>query len=315
MKKLSFILIAFVFAGMSAFSQYTEFINPIIAPLHFNSAFAGSLDQHRMALTFHNQFVSIPGSHKTLYASYDQLSNRLKGGIGGEVFWKSNGSSYDELRASGIYAPKFNLGSNWTLSPALKVGYHLRRSPGYYISYLPPQTGPSTIYYSRHGLDFSPAILINSPAFYFGVSSEFLGSVLLDATEPTAIISNRPTRNWKFQAGYLLQPEGRPGSLAITGMVISSKPVTDLLGQVIYTRNWLLVGSGFKYSYQDSLYKRHSVSLSAGYKHRLFRCMAVYEYAISGLTNDISGGSFDLSLMFYLPRKKVTSSPESSSIQ
>lgn len=283
----------------SAQAQLTQFVNPTVAPLHFNPAFAGSLAQPRLAFGF------APFRVRAGYASYDQVSNRLHGALGGEFYMENYLDYYFDLRFSAIYAAKFNLGANWTLSPALKVGYQERiiTIDGCDSDYC----DPILIDFNRKTLNFSPGILINSPDFYFGVHSELLGSIRLKETSLyDPVYHGRSARIWKFQSGYHFQPDGRSWSLAATGVLMLTNHSIDYIGQLIYTRKWLLAGIGYSNA------NINSISFSAGYKHRLFRLMGVYNYH-PRRTSPIAG-SAEVSLIFYLPGKKGGNSPESSSL-
>lgn len=313
MKKLLIFFVALFLVHVSARAQLNQFSNPTAAPLHFNPAFVGSIDQQRLAFAYSHGWLSYPTGIRTGYASYDQVSNRLHGALGAEVYIENYADSLlsgsFDARFSGVYAAKFNLGSNWTLSPALKVGYQDRRIKVFGCD--SPGCDPTYIDFNRKSLNFSPGILINSPAFYFGVQSELLGSIRLQETSLFDPIGYpRSFRIWKFQTGYHFQPKGRPWSLAATGVVMTSQIFVEYIAQLMYNRKWLLAGVG----YVDSSYP-NSLSFSVGYKHRLFRAMGVYDYHLNNLGQSHSGGSFELSLMFYLQGQKSSSSSESPSIQ
>lgn len=336
MKNVLLILLALISLPAAAFSQLNQISNPTTVPLHFNPAFAGSLDQHRLALSYGHQYRAIPGSYRTAYASYDQVSNRLKGAFGGEVYYEGNGITYNDIRVSATYAAKLNLGSNWTLSPALKVGYQRRR-----VNYSPNWGSSKPIIFidgNRHGLNFSPGLLINSPSFYFGISSGLLGSIRLKETSEEEPPNNlRPQRDWKLQTGYHFQPKGRPWSLAATATAIRFGDLTELMGQLMYNRKWLMAGVGITRGYVvisptilQSSSPTHVIAingarlpvtpgtrwtLSAGFKHERFRLLGVYDYSSQPLDNSVSGGSFQLALMLYLPRGGSASSPEAPTLQ
>jgi type IX secretion system PorP/SprF family membrane protein len=312
MKNAILVLLALFLSHNAGLAQLYEFSNPTVAPLHFNPGFAGSLDEHRVNIAYRNLWPAIPGSYQTVYASYDQLSNRLHGGFGGEVYSVRHAESNPEYFVSAIYAAKINLGANWTLSPAIKVGYHYRQNNGFtFTAFNKPGTAPFT----RHGIDISPGILINTSTFYFGVNSAYLASILLHENPGIFTSDSRPVNDWKFQSGYRFQPDGRPWSVAATGVVILARPYTSLMGQLVFSRKWLLVGGGMGYSDYPQFDPYSKVSISAGFKHRLFRLLGVYDYSLSSLTNSISGASFEVSLMFYIPRKENSTSPESSALQ
>ena len=96
----------------------TKVINPNQVPLYYNPAFTGSLDQARVALTYRRQWAAIPGSPSFGYASWDAPIAALKGGIGGMAYYERLGP-FDNFGFGVTYSPKFKLGDQVTLAPAI----------------------------------------------------------------------------------------------------------------------------------------------------------------------------------------------------
>jgi hypothetical protein len=225
----------------------------------------------------------------------------LHGAFGGEIFHENVANNWVETRLSAIYAAKFKLGSRWTLSPALRMGFQRLQYRGFYFV----NGGLSDqVELTRSGLNFSPAVLLNTSNFYVGLSVDQLASSLLKLTTnyPTDFRLD-PERVFKLQSGYRFEPRNSDKwSLAVTGLTAISNSFQEFQGNLMYNRRWLLVGAGVNY-YSTVLGAGLNYQASLGYKHRAFRVMGVYA---------THSNQLDLSLMLYLPRKKATASPESS---
>lgn len=301
MKNLFVFLLALFLVSSATKAQYHRFSNPISAPLYFNPAFAGSVEDYRVALAYRKANGFQPGT-QSLYGSYDQLSHRLHGAFGVEVFQDFRVDRLYDTRISAIYAGKINLGPNWMLSPALKVGYQRWEIPLVYYEDLDLPALTLNEPLLRHGLNFSPAIMVNTSNFYFGVAVDQLASVLLNERSFNGI-RLVPRTALKFQSGYRFEPkQSDKWSLAVTTMSVFSKDYREVQVQAMYNRGWFLGGLGVQ-SFNSQGSEGLNLQASAGFKHDRFRVMGVYSSKLS---------QFDLSLMLYLPRKKPTSSPESS---
>lgn len=297
---LLILLVLFTTTG-SVRAQLVEFRNPILAPLQFNPGFAGLTDEKRATLAYRNQWPATTLKTHMLYASYDQISNRLKGGIGVDVIHEV----YDVLsstRISGIYSPKFSLGSNWTLSPGLKLGV---QQMSYDAIFLADSIGTLVNYPLRHlGMHLSPAILINSSSFYFGVSTDYLATITLqEKTAPDDIFLS-PRRRWKIQSGYRFQPKNTDKwSLSATALVVLASNRDMLTGYLTYQRKWAILGLGIS-SFSQGI-RENALSVTAGVKHRKFKLLGAYDRSIGVLSTP----SFELSLMYYFSAKKGEINP------
>jgi type IX secretion system PorP/SprF family membrane protein len=302
MKNTLLLLLALLFANTTVSAQIHRFTNPISAPLHFNPAFAGSVDDYRISLAYRNAGASLAGT-QTFYGSYDQVSNRLHGAFGAEVYHDISLDRMYDTRISGIYAGKIALGDNIMFSPALKVGYQRWSIEGFYYTDINDPVLILNEPMVRHGLNFSPSVLLNTSNFYIGLTVDQMASLTLKESQWSKDIQLRPEVFWNLQAGYRFEP-GQSGkwSLSTTGLMGLGKRYRDFQGQVMYNRRWFLAGIGAHLATGDAG-SAINYQASLGFKHDKFRVLGVYT---------TYSNQFDLSLMLYLPRKKVGASPESS---
>jgi type IX secretion system PorP/SprF family membrane protein len=122
MKKL--LLIAFVFAGLTAPAQDPQFSQYYQAPLYLNPGFTGITPQQRIVLNHRIQWPSLPQAFQTSAFSYDIFVNELRSGFGLLVTTDKMGSAgWRTTTASLLYSYKIKLTEKIVFSPGLSFGY------------------------------------------------------------------------------------------------------------------------------------------------------------------------------------------------
>jgi len=122
MKKL--LLIAFVFAGLTAAAQDPQFSQYYQAPLYLNPGFTGITPQQRIVLNHRIQWPSLPQAFQTSAFSYDIFVNELRSGFGLLVTTDKMGSAgWRTTTASLLYSYKIKLTEKIVFSPGLSFGY------------------------------------------------------------------------------------------------------------------------------------------------------------------------------------------------
>lgn len=122
MKK--FLLIAFVFAGLTAAAQDPQFSQYYQAPLYLNPGFTGITPQQRIVLNHRIQWPSLPQAFQTSAFSYDIFVNELRSGFGLLVTTDKMGSAgWRTTTASLLYSYKIKLTEKIVFSPGLSFGY------------------------------------------------------------------------------------------------------------------------------------------------------------------------------------------------
>lgn len=302
MKNVAFIFVALFWIPVSGFSQLTHFTNPIVAPLHFNPAFAGLTGQQRLTFAYRNELPNYTTRSHLTYVSFDHLSRELNGGIGAEMIQELY-RDYSISRASVIYSPKFSFGSNWTFSPAFKFGfqrmaYESTFSPGLNTSY--------DLSLRRHDLHLSPGVLLNTTAFYIGLSADYLAKVKLRQESNFLSAGGPNLPKLKMQSGYRFQPKDNDKwSLSATALVLLANKRDDIVGYLMYQRRWAMFGGGITRFVYSQYVKETGFSVTAGIKHRRFRLLGEYDRIIE------RGGapSFELSFMYYFAAGKGEVTP------
>jgi type IX secretion system PorP/SprF family membrane protein len=122
MKKL--LLIAFVFAGLTASAQDPQFSQYYQAPLYLNPGFTGITPQQRIVMNHRIQWPSLPQAFQTSAFSYDIFVNELRSGFGLLVTTDKMGSAgWRTTTASLLYSYKIKLTEKIVFSPGLSFGY------------------------------------------------------------------------------------------------------------------------------------------------------------------------------------------------
>ena len=122
MKKL--LLIAFVFAGLTASAQDPQFSQYYQAPLYLNPGFTGITPQQRIVMNHRIQWPSLPQAFQTSAFSYDIFVNELRSGFGVLVTTDKMGSAgWRTTTASLLYSYKIKLTEKIVFSPGLSFGY------------------------------------------------------------------------------------------------------------------------------------------------------------------------------------------------
>lgn len=282
------------------FSQYNS------APVYLNPAFAGSTGQARAGLVFRDQWPKISGDFITTNVSYDQHFEKLHGGLGINLQNDLAGQgTFQTNQAHLSYAFHLPLFENKLIvRPAIAAGVlskHIDWSSLNFGDMVDPRRGfiytttetPSRttvtcfdmsagllVYTKRITAGFSAAHLTRPDVGFFGTThlamryvwhaSGVLGHVPGDFENKISVIP---------QVAYVWQ-----GNAAqLTG------------GVSVMFKNYTL---GMMYRDKDA------AIVMAGFQNRLFRACYSYDYTVSSLTNDASGGAHEVSVQFFLFAKR-----------
>ncbi|MEM7040723.1 MAG: type IX secretion system membrane protein PorP/SprF, partial [Bacteroidota bacterium] len=120
----AFFLCLSVFAP--SFGQALRFDQPSNTPLYLNPGFTGTQNRARLAMTFRRQWVGIPGAPISGYISYDQLSDRLRGGWGFIAVAERYGPWW-MTAGYGCYSLKLTPFKGVTIAPSIKAGIVYQR--------------------------------------------------------------------------------------------------------------------------------------------------------------------------------------------
>ena len=121
------LLAVVVFVATDVKAQDPQFSQFYAAPLYLNPSFAGTTDQHRIAINHRLQWPSLPNAYSTYAFSYDYNLPELNSGLG--ILATTDKAGSGDLRATNIgviYSYKINLMNKWIVSPSVHASYGLR---------------------------------------------------------------------------------------------------------------------------------------------------------------------------------------------
>ncbi|MEM0997295.1 MAG: type IX secretion system membrane protein PorP/SprF [Bacteroidota bacterium] len=297
-------------------AQYTDFAQPVNVPLYYNPGFAGALSTTRVGLTYRNNTATLRGLN-TFYGACDWLSDRLRGGIGVEAYRFTYGpnqtSRMHNTRFSAIYAPKFRLRGSWTLSPALKAGFHAYEFTN--LAALNAVISVDTPRVRRHGIGLNPAVLLNSANAYLGVSAEWINGIAFFDERQNDPLPPEPgvaKVRWNLQGGYRWEISAREKMyLSATGLASLDSLRNHFLLQLTGEWRGIILGGGWARVQGFYDVPVRSIIGSIGIRHRRFRIMGVVRYDNPGMGNvPFPVASADFALSVYLPRRSTASSGE-----
>lgn len=109
------------------FGQDSQFSQFYATPLYLAPSFAGATDGDRLAVSYRNQWPSIPNSFQTFTFSYDHYYPKLKSGLGILILRDQAGSGYLSTTNFGIvYSYNIKFRNKWSFRPGINFMYTQR---------------------------------------------------------------------------------------------------------------------------------------------------------------------------------------------
>ncbi|MCB9233476.1 MAG: PorP/SprF family type IX secretion system membrane protein [Bacteroidia bacterium] len=265
------------------------FAQPTLAPLYYNPAFAGSLEEGRISATYQNQLVGIPGTPKSFLFAWDQNFQKLRGGIGVMAFYSSKwGQNRGELAAS--WAPKLKFGGKWTFSPSLAA-----RVAAHQTYYVTQSTG------WQLAPDLQAGFLLNNGSFFAGMAANHLLNPKFIPPPPFSDQVVRFPKTYNLLSGYTFKRgENANWSWSLIELLLleaQELPLSQLTASVKY-RIWIW-GVGVQNSLQIRYPRFNAFNFMAAWKGRTMRINYTYSYNTTKLSA-FTSGSHEISFIYYL---------------
>lgn len=322
--KISSILILLI-ANLFSYGQDHQFSQFYAAPLYLAPSFAGGTEGSRVVLNYRNQWTKIPGAFVTYAASFDHFFPRTNSGIGLIFFRDRAGSgALSQTSASLQYSHNIMINRNLFIKPALQFGY-IQRAVDYTRLTFVDQMNSSldedewnsitreakNLARRVNNLDFATSALIYSNRFWFGLKADHLSSPSLSLLyaknggsddDPSKI----PLKITAF-GGAKVSIRGKIGTYKEESLTFAfqykSQEKYDQLDLGAY---WLLrsivIGiwyRGLPVKKYDIDFQNHdAMAVLLGYQLQDLKVGYSYDFTVSSLRNDNSGGSHEVSLIF-----------------
>jgi len=281
---------------MSGYSQDPAFTQAYANPLYLNPAFAGTGTSQRIGLDFRDQWPLL-GLFTTYNVSYDRNVFDSLTGIG--VLANQDVVEPTKLitnNVSLIFSRQIHIKS-FTLSAGIQLTYHQKTvywSNLTFGNFIDPMYGfvygPSDEWPTRDTiavLDFSLGLLGYGENYFVGFSVDHI-------TQPDESFitgaSPLPIKD-TFNAGWMINTNGV--IISPTILYIKQQDLTSLSLECYATEKYFTEGVGYRWG--------SALIFTAGFQNKFFRIGYSYDYIVSALNNNTTGGCHEASLAVSLP--------------
>ena len=300
MKSLITVLLS-VLIALSSTGQDAHFTQFYANPVYLNPALAGLRGCPTVTMNYRNQWPGIKDAYTTYSTSFDKYSEKLKGGVGVNVFHdRSGGGRLTTTAASAVYAYQYQISKKVTIKLGGKATYVNKSIDWNRLVFGDMIDAREGIVYGTqqqfgepvHYADFSAGALLYTDYFFGGFAVDHL-------TEPAEGLLNRYAtslpRKYTFHAGANI-PLGKMRKMnrAISPniMITKQNEFTQVnVGMYLRLRE-LVVGTWYR--------NKDSFILLAGIETSKFKFAYSYDVTTSGILQQ-SMGSHELSYSIFIP--------------
>ena len=300
MKSLITVLLS-VSIALSSTGQDAHFTQFYANPVYLNPALAGLRGCPTVTMNYRNQWPGIKDAYTTYSTSFDKYSEKLKGGVGVNVFHdRSGGGRLTTTAASAVYAYQYQISKKVTIKLGGKATYVNKSIDWNRLVFGDMIDAREGIVYGTqqqfgepvHYADFSAGALLYTDYFFGGFAVDHL-------TKPAEGLLNRYAtslpRKYTFHAGANI-PLGKMRKMnrAISPNIMITKQheFTQVnVGMYLRLRE-LVVGTWYR--------NKDSFILLAGIETSKFKCAYSYDVTTSGILQQ-SMGSHELSYSIFIP--------------
>lgn len=335
--KNKYLLIAHLFIFLFAFkssAQDTNFSQFYNNPLQLNPALAGTNTHWRLASTYRNQWVNVPGNYGVNTASFDYNLDYYHTGLGimlmNDRALGGRFGAFQTSRLSLVYSYYILLGNGWMARMGLEGNFtyktvnldkltfedqlnipHLGFGGG--TTYDPLYTNNSGRLNKMSG-DINTGLMLYSSRYWFGASFSNLMNPFGNAGYNRYLVDSHPLR-FSLQIGAKI-PLNHDGEVAISPALLFNKQRQAHQLDVGVNFHAHLVRFGGWYrgflktvdndnSQVASPSNQDAIIMYAGLKYQGFQVGYSYDYSISELKG--TGGTHEISLIiqpWYDKRRK-----------
>lgn len=305
----SIILSFLVICTINVFALDPHFDQINNTSMYHNPAYAGTSGGARIIASGRSQWARIPGGgYQTAFFSYDQYFKSMRGGVGINYYHDKGGAMKADV-LDFIYAPHIIIKNKIIIKPSIGLGLY-QHSVDFtgltWGSMYDPQTGAVNYSNAPSGkekivtYDVSTGLLVYTKKLYFGASVNHLTEPELRRKTPNYIYglySFNLSRRYTYHGGYsfIINPE-KQFSITPSFLLMYQNSASSIIGTITARYKYFLLGAGYRIN--DALV------MNAGFEFKFFRLSYSYDYTVSSLTNSISGGANEVSLIFWIKARK-----------
>jgi len=295
------------------FSQYYN------APLQLNPAFAGTSIAPIFSINYRNEWPLWPRAYTTYAASYDQFFPTLNSGFGMNIMTDNAGDGiFKTTSISGIYSYKIYIQKDLQIKFGIEATTTQSRldwdrliffdqldpSEGTGRGGPPPVSGeirPASL--SKTYFDFSVGMLLYNANYYGGITLKHINTPDNSfLNENDNVYAGLPMRvSLQFGSQINIITDNKRGVTAFLSPNILLTKQSDLvqlnLGTLI-GYNTVQMGVWYRHTFNNP----DAVIGSIGVRKDLFRISYSYDYTISDLAIQNTGGSHEIGVLINLER-------------
>lgn len=325
LKKILFIFLLILTIGTCS-AQDPQLSQFFASPLYLAPSFAGTTKGSRVAMSYRNQWSSIPNAYSTYIFSLDHNFFWKKCGVGLIVLKDQAGDGHLTATNVGLqYSYSVPMNRTWEFRPGLSCMYSNRGLDfnklvfkDQLVSGSPVSNIEAPTYEKRHYIDFETSVLTISKQAWLGVTVSHLSTPnqsLVPGMESRIPIkySLFGGKEFKLTDDY----KRRKNAVAIenitTAFLYRHQQNFDQLDIGLYLQRhpvsfgiWYR-GLPFFKSYQPGYGNNDAIIFLLKFKTKEFYIGYSYDCTISKLTNSASGGSHEISMAYLFnqnPKKK-----------
>ncbi|MES2592309.1 MAG: PorP/SprF family type IX secretion system membrane protein [Bacteroidota bacterium] len=302
--KYPLILVMFLLGGTFLIAQDAHFSQYNASRIYTNPAFAGTDSTLVLSKAYRLQWPNINGAYRTFYISADQYVRFLRGGLGFTYLNDNAGGGALITNAIEInYAPHFEFFDHkMVIQPAIGFGYIQKKLDWSKLTFgdmIDARRGftsnsneiPSSS--NKSNMDISAGLLIYTTRFYGGIAAHhltqpdegFLGPSQLPRKITVHAGANLNFKNFLFSPNILIMKQ-KMFQMVLPGITAKYK--------------WAVLALSYR--------NGDAFIINPGFQNRFLKIGYSYDFTTSKLTNEITGGTHELQLTWFLHyQKKINS--------
>lgn len=304
---LTFILT--LFSTICVLAQDPEFSMPNSAPLYLNPALAGLEICPNVSSNFRVQWPKLEGGFNTASISYDQYFHAVRGGVGLIYMYDWAGDPALQTQSINlVYAGHINIKESIYLRPAVSLGYRHRYLDGSQLNFgnliderydfVYPDSSNSQDALgdlTSNSLDLGAGLLVRINYLMASISASHINQPdegLLGASTLPMKLKAYLVYNWDISQSYTLAPQ------VTYYQQQDFTAISPLLALTFRQKFQLGAGTRFNTSNVDA------IIFALGAQHEGFLFRYAYDYIVSKLGNENTGGSHEIGLTYTFGCKK-----------
>jgi type IX secretion system PorP/SprF family membrane protein len=297
-------LLLFVLMAKGQDVQFTQFY---ANKLYLAPSFAGAIQQDRIALSYRNQWPSLPGAFVSYSFSYDHFFSNFNSGIGFLFLRDLAGSGDLSTTNFGIqYSYDIQINNWWHVRPGVHFLYTqtgLNFDKLIWNDQISPSGTTPTIEQptlnSKADLDFSTSVLAYSDKYWIGLAIDHLlkpKNSLYDNNTTVPVKISVFGGAQVIRRGRLLNPIDE--SLSLAFLFKNQDHISQLDLGVYWFKEPLMLGLWYRgIPFLNNERIGDAVALLAGYKIENFSVGYSYDFTVSRLLAS-TGGAHEISLIY-----------------